>query len=126
MYITSCYLQSEPLAATSSSVSNVWKSAATIREEIEMAEFAYENQKGERKEPVSTSFAKFGANWPCFYGETAVGDLDTWKNRWNKFKDGWKYVCGLAYITEPCIVYSLGSSGNMAFEKDLLKKGEIE
>jgi len=75
MYITSFYLQSEPSAAAKphleSIVSNVWKSAATIREEIEMAEFAYENQKGERKEPVSTSFAKFGANWPCFYGETA-------------------------------------------------------
>lgn len=34
-----------------------------------------------------------------------------------------KYVCGLSHITDPCVVYSLGSSGNMAFEKDLLTKG---
>lgn len=99
---------------------------AVDRETIEMAEFAYENQKGERNEnaPISAKFAKFGANWPCFYGETAVGDLNTWKYKWAKYKDGWKYVCGLSYITEPCVVYSLGSSGNMAFEKNLLEKGE--
>jgi hypothetical protein len=34
-----------------------------------------------------------------------------------------KYVCGLSHITDPCVVYSLGSSGNMAFEKELLTKG---
>ena len=95
--------------------------------DVEMAEFAYENQKGERNEraPVSEAFAKYGANWPCFWGETAVGDLNTFQTRWDKYKDGWKYVCGLSYITEPCVVYSLGSSGNMAFEKDLLKKGDL-
>ena len=102
------------------------RSDSVSRETIEMAEFAYENQKGERNinAPVSEEFAKFDANWPCFFGEMAVGDLNTWKNKWYKFKDGWKYVCGLLYITEPCVVYSLGSNDNMAFEKDLLKKGE--
>ena len=45
--------------------------------DIEMAEFAYENQKGERAIPntaVNEEFAKYGANWPCFWGETAVGE----------------------------------------------------
>ena len=95
--------------------------------DIEMAEFAYNEQKGERnpKAPVSEPFAKYGANWPCFWGETAVGDLNTWKTQWSTIKDGWKYVCGLSYIREPCVVYSLGSNGNMAFEKELLKKGTV-
>jgi hypothetical protein len=96
--------------------------------DIEMAEFAYHEQKGERNPnaPVSEDFARYGANWPCFWGEMAVGDLETWKTKWGYYKDGWKYVCGLELITEPCVVYSLGSSGNMAFEKDLLKRGEVD
>ena len=46
------------------------------RLDIEMAEFAYENQKGERNPgtAVNEEFAKYGANWPCFWGETAVGE----------------------------------------------------
>ncbi|KAL7509805.1 hypothetical protein ACHAXN_006783 [Cyclotella atomus] len=92
--------------------------------DIDMAEFAYENQKGERSEdkPISSVFSRYGANWPCFWGETAVGDLKTWQDSWHRYKDGWKYVCGLSHITDPCVVYSLGSSGNMAFEKELLTK----
>lgn len=80
------------------------------------------NQKGERIRPVSTDIALFGANWPCFWGETAVGNITNFKTNWHKYKDGWKYVCGLALMTEPCVVYSLGSGGNMAIEEDLLRK----
>lgn len=103
--------------------------ATTVdRGDIDLAEFAYENQKGERNQQsnFSVDFARIGANWPCFWGETAVGDLDVWKNKWDIYKDGWKYVCGLSYITEPCVVYSLGSSGNMAFEKGLLQIGKVD
>lgn len=43
--------------------------------DIDMAEFAYNEQKGERnpKAELNEEFAKYGANWPCFWGETAVG-----------------------------------------------------
>lgn len=60
--------------------------------DIDMAEFAYENQKGERSEdkPISSVFSRYGANWPCFWGETAVGDLKTWQDSWHRYKDGWK------------------------------------
>lgn len=60
--------------------------------DIEMAEFAYENQKGERSDtiPIEPRLARYGANWPCFWGETAVGDLKTWQNQWVIYKDGWK------------------------------------
>jgi hypothetical protein len=93
--------------------------------DIEMAEFAYEQQKGERNpnSPVNKDFAQYQSNWPCFWGETAVGDLETWKTKFDQMRDGWKYVCGLSYITKPCVVYSLGSNNNMAFEKDLLRRG---
>eukprot|EP00966_Prymnesium_polylepis_P235407 5444353-Prymnesium_polylepis.1 len=72
---------------------------------------------------------KIGANWPCMWGERATG----WSKVFNRpaahvlkdhpdalgakvFKDGWKFTCGLDLIRSPCVVYSLGSCGNMAFE----------
>jgi hypothetical protein len=57
-----------------------------------------------------------------FWGENWwwAGDLDldtTFKTTLDQYQDGWNYVCG--------VVYSFGSHGNMAFEKDLLNKGEV-
>lgn len=171
LFLWSMSTTSEPSIAQDSSGSSITQdsSAGNIRSgklssepvhgisvhqlDIDMAEFAYENQKGERSEdkPLNSLFSRYGANWPCFWGETAVGDLKTWQDNWNTYKDGWKvrttyfcnvvstlqpnivayktykskYVCGLSHITDPCIVYSLGSSGNMAFEKDVLSKGAV-
>jgi hypothetical protein len=89
----------------------------------EIASFTYDNQKMERARysSVSSSLAAFGANWPCLWGEEVTGHFDTWRTNWTEYKDGWKFTCGLRHITAPCVVYSLGSSGNMAFEKGLLE-----
>jgi len=86
-----------------------------------LAEFTYRNQMMERRHWfVNTLLAKYEAEWPCFWGEEAVGDFATWQKHWDQLKDGWKFVCGLRHIADPCIVYSLGSSGNMAFEVGIM------
>lgn len=87
-----------------------------------IASLVYENQKMERLPGarISTLFASYEANWPCLWGEEVTGLLSTWTQHWNKYQDGWKYTCGLRQIRSPCIVYSLGSSGNMAFEAGVL------
>lgn len=87
-----------------------------------LAEFTYRNQMMERrKNDISALLASYEAEWPCFWGEEAVGNLSAWIQRWSwRFTDGWKFVCGLRRITQPCVVYSLGSAGNMAFEAAIL------
>ena len=59
-----------------------------------MAEFAYQNQIGERETAVSPALllASYGANWPCFWGEDAVGDLKTFEDKWESGPVG---VCSL-------------------------------
>ena len=57
-----------------------------------MAEFAYQNQIGERETVVSLLLASYGANWPCFWGEDAVGDLKTFEDKWESGPVG---VCSL-------------------------------
>ena len=90
-----------------------------------MAALTYDNQKRERdkRSKVSTALAVFPAQWPCFWGEEATGDYSTWEKGLenNKYTDGWKFTCGLRRIVAPCVVYSMGSCGNMAFEKGLLQ-----
>eukprot|EP01041_Mallomonas_annulata_P002409 gene2409-4678_t len=95
---------------------------STIQAARRIAEFTYENQKIERgkQHKVSTALAVFGANWPCLWGEEVTGDMETWEKHFDKYTDGWKFTCGLRRIPAPCVVYSLGSCGNMAFEKGLL------
>lgn len=34
--------------------------------------------------------------------------------------DGSKWICGTAHLTSPCVVFSLGSNGDYAFEADVL------
>ena len=95
-----------------------------IMEATKLASFTYENQKLERSmmNRVSLPLAIFSANWPCFWGEEVTGDMETWDSKFSKgFTDGWKFTCGLRRIRAPCIVYSLGSAGNMAFEKEVLR-----
>jgi len=95
-----------------------------------MAKFAYENQKMERSVTtygrdwdVATlrKHAQLGANWPCFYGAEVTGQRETYREHWDRFKDGWKYTCGLRQLEAPCVVYSLGSCGNMDFEAALMR-----
>lgn len=95
----------------------------TLEEEF-LSNLTYENQKLERStfSKLSTSLASFDANWPCMWGEEVTGYSRTWSEHWDKFKDGWKFTCGVRLITPPCIVYSLGSAGNMAFERGVLDR----
>eukprot|EP00607_Mallomonas_marina_P002424 CAMPEP_0182428430 /NCGR_PEP_ID=MMETSP1167-20130531/23023_1 /TAXON_ID=2988 /ORGANISM="Mallomonas Sp, Strain CCMP3275" /LENGTH=274 /DNA_ID=CAMNT_0024611353 /DNA_START=102 /DNA_END=926 /DNA_ORIENTATION=+ len=88
-----------------------------------IAAFTYDKQKLERSRvhKISSALSLFGANWPCLWGEEVTGAMDTWEKHGDKFEDGWKFTCGLRRIKSPCIVYSLGSCGNMAFEKALLQ-----
>ena len=97
-------------------------SQAEIAAAESLAEFTYRNQMLERHrtKPVSTLLARFGANWPCMWGEEVTGTMQTWAQNWAKYKDGWKFTCGLHKITAPCVVYSMGSRGNMAFEAAVL------
>jgi hypothetical protein len=90
---------------------------------LTIANFTYENQKLERarSKDVSASLAVFQANWPCLWGEAVTGYMPTWQKQWDRFKDGWKFTCGLQRIRAPCVIYSLGSAGNMAFEKGVLE-----
>ena len=88
----------------------------------ELAELEHKQVMKERNSNMYQSF-NIGANWPCFWGAEITGDLEGLK----KEGDGWKYTCGLRKITYPCVVYSFGSRGNMAFEKEILKlKPECE
>ena len=41
-----------------------------------------------------------------------IGDMDTFEKKGDKYTDGWKFTCGLRQL-ESCVVYSLGSCGNM-------------
>lgn len=63
---TSTQLDSKPASSNTLKVDKL---------DIEMAEFAYNEQKGERNRPLNEEFGKYGANWPCFWGETAVGEF---------------------------------------------------
>lgn len=86
-----------------------------------LAEFTYHNQMIERRRlDVNTVLARYEAEWPCLWGEEAVGDFSAWQKYWDEMKDGWKFVCGLRVLEAPCIVYSLGSCGNMAFEAAIM------
>lgn len=97
--------------------------AAELEIAQKMAALVYDNQKQERDKHSKSfsSLSVFPAQWPCFYGEEATGDYGTWEQGLNKYTDGWKFTCGLRRIASPCVVYSMGSCGNMAFEKGLLK-----
>lgn len=100
-----------------------------IRDYEEIAEFTYKNQRETERPAVMPGgrdlnpiIARYEAQWPCFWGAAATGVLTTWTREWDKYKDGWKFTCGLAHIQSPCLVYSLGSAGNMAFEAAVLNE----
>jgi hypothetical protein len=108
-----------------------------LKGHIDIAEFTYQNQEMERHDnkmlDMNYALSSFNPNWPCFGTEGITGSLETWQKKWDIYKDGWKFTCGLtdlsSTMTEPdpkqtkeCIVYSLGSAGNMAFEQDVLRR----
>ena len=87
-----------------------------------IASYTYERQKVERKRRagLSTSLAVFGANWPCMWGEEVTGYIQESGGHEKKFGDGWKFTCGLRRIQPPCVIYSMGSRGNLVFELSVL------
>ena len=85
---------------------------------INLANYTYESMKKERGQVQSPVTLQYGANWPCVWGEEVVGALD--KLQSGKHDDGWKFTCGLRLLEPPCVIYSLGSNGNMVFEKNVL------
>lgn len=102
---------------------------ASISDYEEIAEFTYKNQRETERPAVAAGgrdlnpiIARYEAQWPCFWGAAATGVLSTWIREWDTYKDGWKFTCGLAHIQSPCVMYSLGSAGNMAFEAAVLKE----
>ncbi len=93
-----------------------------VREAEHLAEFVYKNQASlERGQRVNPLIASYEAEYPCMWGEYATGLAKTWREEWGTYMDGWKFTCGLPLITQPCVVYSLGSCGNMAFEAAVLQ-----
>lgn len=78
---------------------------------IEFAEARYWYQRGESRQQLNPVFARYGANWPCLWGEELVGRGEG---------DGLKWMCGAQLLTKPCVVYSFGSRGNIDFELGIL------
>ncbi|CAE8727084.1 unnamed protein product [Polarella glacialis] len=97
----------------SGSVSNFDASAYALEVERQ-AESRYWYQRGEKNEPLHPAFARYGANWPCTWGEEPIGAAGG---------DGAKWTCGARLLHKPCTVYSFGSRGNMDFEEGLAKRG---
>jgi hypothetical protein len=46
--------------------------------------------------------------------------------RYGSGDDGGKWVCGLAALQQGCIIYSLGSDGNFAFENSMVESSPCE
>ncbi|CAE8611595.1 unnamed protein product [Polarella glacialis] len=77
------------------------------------AESRYWYQRREKNEPSHPAFARYGANWPCIWGEEPIGATT----------DGAKWTCGARLLHKPCTVYSFGSRGQMHFEEGLAERG---
>ncbi len=128
--------------AQSFDLASLQRALTGVVEAEALAEFVYRNQAStERGSTPSPLIARFEAEWPCMWGELATGTLRTFTDPKTApmFKDGWKvstcfpspfpvsaqrmpqFTCGLLFLTQPCVVYSLGSSGNMAFESNVME-----
>lgn len=60
----------------------------------------------------------FGPDYTCPFTKERVGRIG----------DGGKWVCGMRALLEdrPCLVYSLGSRGDISFEEEILRKTACE
>eukprot|EP00930_Biecheleria_cincta_P006607 TRINITY_DN10764_c0_g1_i1.p1 TRINITY_DN10764_c0_g1~~TRINITY_DN10764_c0_g1_i1.p1 ORF type:complete len:497 (-),score=102.21 TRINITY_DN10764_c0_g1_i1:212-1702(-) len=84
-----------------------------LQEWGQSAEARYWYQRAEKNQPIHPAFVRYGANWPCFWGEVLAGGDG----------DGSKWTCGVRLLRGPCTVYSFGSRGNINFEQALAKLG---
>ncbi|CAE8611594.1 unnamed protein product [Polarella glacialis] len=88
--------------------------ASAYASEVErQAESRYWYQRREKNELLHSAFARYGANWPCIWGEESIGATT----------DGAKWTCGARLLHKPCTVYSFGSRGHMDFEEGLAERG---
>ena len=88
-----------------------------FKKQERLAELFYKNQLGEREKATQMRFEypHINANYPCFYGENAIGQPTS-----GSIDDGHKYACGLLAIKNPPIVYSFGSNSKQDFELGVL------
>ena len=81
-----------------------------------LSELYFQNQIRERNsEPAHHSYTLIGANYPCLYGVTPVG-----QDEGVSVYDGHKFACGIHHIKSRPIVYSFGSNRQQDFEKSIL------
>jgi len=83
---------------------------AHAKEIQEVAEAQYWYQRSEKNHQIHPAFVRYGANWPCIWGEELTG-VGT--------GDGSKWTCGIRRLGKHCTVYSFGSRGNTQFEKGI-------
>eukprot|EP01084_Bolivina_argentea_P129782 229170_1 len=84
-----------------------------------IAEKQYITQRQfELNNPTNDIFASYPANYPCFWGESFA-----WNNKspnvdpnGTNAMDGGKWLCGVTFLQQPCIVYSFGCYRNYLFE----------
>ena len=82
----------------------------------QLSELYFQNQLRERKsKPALHSYTLIGANYPCLYGVTPIGQDDK-----ASVNDGHKFACGIHHIKSRPIVYSFGSNRQQDFEKSIL------
>eukprot|EP01084_Bolivina_argentea_P129781 229168_1 len=73
-----------------------------------IAEKQYITQRQfELNNPSDDIFASYAANYPCFWGESFAWNNKSPNGNPNKM-DGGKWLCGVTFLQQPCIVYSFG------------------
>ena len=88
---------------------------STSLSELSLSEAVYQHQIGERTTTMPAQVDRLAAAWPCFFGESLLGDIRSGKgtNPDNStFRDGHKFACGLGAISGNPVVFSFGSHGD--------------
>jgi len=93
---------------------SLWHKKMAKHNEVVTARNQILAARPEAFEVARNSFDAFEASYTC-HSERRVGGL---------VGDGGKFVCGEPshFQAAPCLVYSVGSSGDVAFEKDVIAK----
>ena len=98
---------------------------APSADQEDLAAITYRRQARERQREPSRVHDAIGANWPCWWGVEVTGTVEAFRHGWksggNQYTDGWKFTCGLRLLADPCVIYTLGGSRNLAFEAAALE-----
>jgi len=104
-----------PILTALSGPSDIRKQDHYQTRQEKLAELYYQNQKGERHQRMGGDYPYINANYPCIYGENAIGEPSP-----QSAFDGHKYACGITEIAGVPIVYSFGSNKRQDFEIGVL------